>query len=343
MSPQVTTNTVFLGLDIGKSIHAYAAVDAVGDVVDHGKVRTDKRSLRSFVAKTRKAYQDVVIGVEATSFYHESVARAFLEAGIVVRVVNPQLTTTKAIRSSVRSVKTDASDAVGIAQKLREKRGRIGYDFCWDAERRALQALGRSYAHLLWQRQSLKAHVSVYAERGLRREYAPRVAALEPEIKRVGSLLISEAERIYPAEFRIMLAIRGIAEETAARFLAETMGTERFRNGHALAGFAGLDPRVKESGTSIRGKGSMTKTGSPILRQILGWTGMNIVRLNPSFKRRFEYDVARGKPRGVAYGSIARRLAVVLHTCLSQKVPFDPSLVGAPQGAVALDAPSAAA
>lgn len=328
MSPHVTTNTVFLGLDIGKSLHAYAVVDSVGMILEQGKLRTDKRSLRSFAGRMRKTFADAVVGAEATSFYHESVAKAFLERGIAVHIINPQLTTTKAMRSSVRSVKTDAGDAIGIAHKLREKRGQIGYPFSWDPDRRALQALGRSYDHLLWQRQSLRAHVEVYAERGLRAEYAPRLTALEPEIKRVQQLLISEASRVFPVEFEIMLAIRGIAEDTAARFLAETMGMERFRDGHALAAFAGLDPRVKESGTSVRGRGSMTKNGSPILRQVLGWTSVNLVRFNPVFRRRFEYDVARGKPRGVAYGSIARRLAVILYHCLSRKVPFDPARVG---------------
>lgn len=328
MSPHVTPNTVFLGLDIGKSVHAFAVVDASGEVLEQGKLRTDKRTLRSFTGKIRRLYPDVIIGAEATSFYHESIGKAFLERALAVRVVNPLLTTTKATRDSVRSVKTDAADAVGIAQKLREKRGRIGHPFSWDAERRALQSLGRSYDHLLWQRQSLKAHVSVYAERGLRLQYAPRVATFEPEIKRLRGLLVSEAERIFPDEFRIMVGIKGIAEDTTARFLAETMGTERFLSGHALAAFAGLDPRVKESGTSVRGRGSMTKTGSPILRNLLGWGAVNIVQHNPAFRQRFEYDLSRGKPRGVAYGSIARRLAVVLYRCLSERVAFDPAKVG---------------
>jgi transposase len=339
MSPHVTSSTIFIGLDIGKSEHAFAAVDVSGEVLEQGKLRTDKRSLRSFVSRTRTKFPNLIVAAEATSFYHESIAKAFLEAGLAIQIVNPQLTTTKALRTSVRSVKTDATDAVGIAQKVREKRGRIGYAFTWDTDRRTLQALGRSYDHLLWQRQSLRAHISVYAERGLRPEYAPRIDVLASEIERVKGILVVEAQRIFPAEFQIMRDIKGIGEETAARFLAETMGMERFTDGHALAAFAGLDPRVKESGTSVRGRGSMTKTGSPILRQLLGWTGVNIVRFNPVFRRRFEYDVARGKPRGVAYGSVARRLAVVLYTCLSRRIPFDPTLVGAPQLAGVLDRP----
>ncbi|MFH1078049.1 MAG: IS110 family transposase [Patescibacteria group bacterium] len=328
MSRLVTESTAFLGLDIGKSEHAYAIVDSFGEVLARGKLKTDKRSLASFVSKTRKTHPDLVVGAEATGHYHESIAKTFLKAGVGIQVLNPQLTTTKALRSSVRSVKTDASDALGIAQKLREKRGKIGHAFSWDADRRALQALGRSYDHLLWQRQSLRAHVAVYAERGLPSEYAPRPTSLDPEIARLRGDLIREALRVFPTEFGIMTAIPGIGDETAARFLAETMGIERFRDGHALAAFAGLDPRVKESGTSIRGAGSMTKSGSPMLRFLLGWTAKNLVMWSEPFRRRFQYDLERGKPIGVAYGSIARRLTVVLHACLSKQVAFDPALVG---------------
>ncbi len=329
MTRSVTEATLFLGLDIGKSEHAYAFVNSFGEVVDRGKLKTDKRSLGSFVLKTKKNHRDLVVGVEATGFYHEKIARTFLDAGIAVRVLNPQLTTMKAMRSSVRSVKSDASDAVGIAQKLREKRGEIGHVFSWDSDRRGLQALGRSYDHLLWHRQSLRAHVAAYSERGLKADSAPDLAAFDPEIARVRAALIVEAERVYPVEFKILITIPGIAEESAARILAESMGVERFHSAHAFAAFIGVDPRVKESGTSVRGKTSMTKNGSPILRYLFGWSGRNVAQWCEPFRKRLEYDIGRGKPAGVAYGSIARRLAVILYTCLKNKVAFDPDLVGA--------------
>ncbi len=332
MSHSVTESTIFLGFDIGKSEHAFAFVNAVGEVVHRGKLKTDKRSLKSFVSKAQKTHSDLVVGVEATGIYHERLARTFLDAGITVQVLNPQLTTTKAIRSSVRLVKSDAADAMGIAQKLREKRGDIGHPFSWNHERRALQALGRSYDHLLWHRQSLRAHVGMYKERGFAETFAPNPESLEPEISRLRRDLIAEARRVYPVEFEILVAVPGIADETAARMLAETMGIERFRNAHAFAAFVGVDPRVKESGTSVRGKTSMTKNGSPILRYLFGWTGRNVAQWSAPFRQRLDYDIGRGKPAGVAYGSIARRLAVVLYTCLVNKTPFDPSLVGAAAG-----------
>ncbi len=330
MSHTVNEKTQFIGFDIGKSEHAYALVDIFGNVLARGKTRTDKRTLKSLVSKTKKAHPDLVVGIEATGHCHEGIARAFHDAGVTVRVLNPQLTTTKALRSSVRLVKSDAADAEGIARKLCEKRGAIGQVFTWNEERRALQALGRSYDHLLWHRQSLRAHVAMHEERGLRVRYSPEAGILDPEIARLRSHLIQEARRIFPAEFGIMIGVPGIADETAARILAETMGLDRFHSAHAFAAFMGVDPRVKESGTSVRGKTSMTKNGSSLLRFVFGWSARNVSVWCEPFRKRLDYDISRGKPAGVAYGSIARRLAVILHTCVVNRVPFDPALVGAP-------------
>ena len=328
MSSSFALVDVFVGLDIGKSNHAYAVVGANGEFIERGLAKTDRRSLSALVAKLLKVYPRMIVGAEATSYYHEAIARMFLERGVTIRVINPQLTTTKIMRSSMRSVKTDASDAEGIAQKLREKQGRIGHPFTWDPERRALQDIGRSFAHLLELRQSLKGRVDAALERGLATAYAIDISCLDAEILRAKQHLIQEAHRVFPEEMAIMCAIRGMGEDTSARFLAETMGMERFSDGHALAAFAGLDPRVRQSGTSVHGKGAITKTGSPLLRRTLCWGGRNLVMWNTAFRERFERDVARGKPRGVAYGSIARRLAVVLYVCLTKRIAFDPDQFG---------------
>lgn len=43
----------------------------------------------------------------------------------------------------------------------------------------------------------------------------------------------------------------------------------RFANARQAAAFAGLDPRQHESGTSVRGKPRMSKTGHVFLRKAL--------------------------------------------------------------------------
>jgi len=51
--------------------------------------------------------------------------------------------------------------------------------------------------------------------------------------------------------------------------IAEIGNIERFYSGKALVAFAGIDPRVKQSGNSLKRNTRITKRGSPHLRHIL--------------------------------------------------------------------------
>lgn len=319
---------IYLGLDIGKLTHTWALVDAQGTTCATGAITTDERELTRFAYAMTEAHAELCVGCEATGRYYETVAIAFLRAGVTLRIVNPALTTTKALRRSMRSVKTDAADAVGIARRLGETRGEIGSPFTWQEAERALQALGRYLNTLKRARQRLQQAVTDYRERPLPHVGQFRAHFLDHEIIRVRDHLIHEAGRLYPGPMRLLVAIDGVGEESAARLLAEVMDLRRFPSSAALVAFTGMDPSVKESGTSVRGRGAMTKAGSPLLRHHLGWLAHTLVQWNPVFRERFLRAKEAGKPHGVAYGIVARKFVTVAYQCIASGTPFDASRVG---------------
>lgn len=84
----------------------------------------------------------------------------------------------------------------------------------------------------------------------------------------------------------------------------------RFKNARQVAAYAGLAPRVFQSGTMDR-KGSITGAGNRYLRSILvevSWLGL---RTNPWMKQVFD-RVCRGCPsrRKIAIVAVARRLLI---------------------------------
>jgi len=319
--------TLYFGLDIGKSSHAYALVDETGSTVESATVSNSERKLDSLAKRLADGKTALVVGCEATGSYYERAAIAFSKVGVEVRVINPALTTTRALRSGMRSTKTDAADALGIARKLAEKRGDIGTSFAWNPETRRLQALGR---HLKWLRRtraSLKTRVKSVDERPFE-SLGLNAKALDDEVARVEAELISETQRVRSDDFRLLIAIRGVGELTAAKLLAEAGDLSRFPRSAAFAAFVGLDPTVRQSGSSVRGKSRMSKAGSSYLRHTFGWTAKLLVRWNPAFRARFEYDLERGKPVGVAYGIIARKFATVAFHCITEGEAFDESKIG---------------
>jgi transposase len=58
-------------------------------------------------------------------------------------------------------------------------------------------------------------------------------------------------------------------------------------NRSEIVALAGLDPKRKESGTSVRGKASISKAGQPQLRKILYFSCMSSIRFNDRIERYY--------------------------------------------------------
>ncbi len=326
--PLGMTSRTYVGFDIGKFEHAYAIIGPDGSLLERETVSTDLSVLRPLVERIRTEFPRAVAICESTGYYHEPLGRECLAVGLELRIVNPVLTTTKALRRNVRSVKTDLTDAERLAIRLRETEGVFGYPFVWDERTRALHALGRSVFLLMRQRSAIDTHFRSLIERPIMNVTAPNPLLWETELERLKAELVRLATEMYPEEMRFLDDIRGIGPYLAASLLAEIGDVRRFRRSASLVAFAGMDPRVRLSGVSIHGIGRMTKSGSHILRRHVGWAAHTLVQWNPAFRTVFQNAMGRGKPGGVAYGIVARKFITVLHQVLVHRVPFDGTRVG---------------
>ena len=111
------------------------------------------------------------------------------------------------------------------------------------------------------------------------------------EIKSFLSLYDTIQEEIDSVEDRIYLhmskinthiqSIEGIGMVSAATIIAEIEDITRFINPNKLLAFAGLEPRLYQSGTQ-EFKGRMNKKGSVVLRRVLMNCAESILIKNPS-------------------------------------------------------------
>ena len=318
----------YVGFDVGKASHSFAVVTEAGAICESGEVSTRSREMRSLVRRLSRTYPGAIAVCESTGIYHEQLGTTCLAEGLALQIVNPLLTTTKALRRNVRSVKTDRSDAERLAQRLREVEGAFGYPFTWNDDWRRLHALGRSLNLLVRHQVALQRHVDTMLERPLDAPVLPNRMLIDGEVNRLRSELARLARVSFPIEMEILTSIKGVGDYSAAVVLAEAGDVRRFPTSAALVAFAGIDPRIKRSGTSVNGLTHMTKAGSPLLRRTVGWLAHTLVQWNPAFDQVFARAVERGKPLGVAYGIISRKFLTVAYQCLKRRVPFDPSLVG---------------
>lgn len=132
----------FVGIDIGKSRHAYAVVDAAGTELASGEFAGTAAGFAK-LTQVLLRFDIEMIGMEATGHYWRNLWHALGHAGYERRLLNPTATVYYR-RMSLTRHKTDALDALCIARYLAAVRpeGR-GMDV---AEQESLRSLARAQA-----------------------------------------------------------------------------------------------------------------------------------------------------------------------------------------------------
>jgi transposase len=123
-------------------------------------------------------------------------------------------------------------------------------------------------------------------------------------------------------------SIPGLGERTIAALLAFGIDPEHFHDARQAAAFAGLNPRLHESGT-FKGKPRLSKIGHAFLRKALYMPAMVTLYKTAWGKRFRERLAAAGNPPKLIIGAMMRKLIQVAFGVLKSGKPFDPALHGA--------------
>ena len=113
---------IYVGVDVGKSKHAAAAVNEVGACVMQPRFFTqDAGGFASLFGALEElgGSESVVVGMEATGHYWKVLRHALVARQYRVDVINPLITSREA-SADVRGRKSDKLDALAIANVLRK-------------------------------------------------------------------------------------------------------------------------------------------------------------------------------------------------------------------------------
>ena len=300
----------FLGIDISKrDFHAAILDDAS---TSERAFPNNPRGYRQLSAWLRKLnVQSVHSCMEATRKYWEALALYLHRERVLVSVVNP--TQVKAFAASeLLRVKTDSVDAGLIARFCRSNHPAL-----WNppaASVRELQSLVRRLEGLKSDRQQQ-----------LNRFDGERT---EPELK---GLIKSFDRAIRETERRIRVCIRehagmqiksdllcsipGIGERTASLLLAEIFLRNDFVGAKQVVAYAGLAPRIRQSGTSLRINGGLCKIGNSRVRKGLFFPAIVGSKRNPVLAAFAKRLAAKGKAKMSIVGALMREVDPVSRTC----------------------------
>jgi len=264
--------------------------------------------------------------MEATGTYGEALATYLHEAGHLVSVVNPAVIKAYG-QSRLSRTKTDKADATLIAQFCSER-----HPPQWQplpAEIRELQALVRRLDSLLEMRQMEANRLEVStAARAVTESLVGHLAFLDEEVARIESLIRTHIDN-HPGlqeQRDLLLSIPGIGLTTAAKLLSEILDVKLYGSARQLAAFAGLVPRIHESGSSIKRKARLSKTGAPRLRKALYFPAIVAIKHNPQIRALGVRMKGRGKCPMQIIGAAMRKLVHIAYGVLKSGRPFDPEM-----------------
>ncbi len=264
--------------------------------------------------------ESAVVGLESTGDYHLKAVTFFLDKGFTVKIINP-LITRQYIRATIRGTKTDRSDAELICKLVADGHGETAEMHRICDEKKELLRLAATIVRCTTQLKLRLANTQRKELAGLAKAER-QLKKLIVQAKAVSDSLVDEATAEQSPEEQHVDSIPGFAPKLAAVVVHEIGNIHRFKNAASLVAFAGLDPRVKESGLNAHGRGRITKRGSPYLRCAL-YLAANIARqFDSELETYYAKKKAEGRHHTEALCIIARKLVYRIYAVWTEGRPY---------------------
>ena len=312
-----------VGIDVSKAKLAVVLIAASGKTFHKSCANTPAGHAELVRWLRRQVEAPVRIGLEATGGYQEAVALALHDAAHHVSVLNPSAVEAYG-RSQLRRAKTDPSDAAVIADFMRTQTPPRWVPA--PPEARQLQALVRRLDALLEMRTQESNRLELAAPI-VRPSIEATVAHLDTEVAAIKRQIAAHIDQFPTLRTQrdLIVSIPGIGETTAAIVLGELLDISRFTSAREAAAFSGLVPHVRQSGTSIRGRGTLSRLGAARRRKALYFPALTAIRHNLPLQRFAARLRAAGKPKMVIVAAVMRKLIHQIFGVLRSRRRFDPT------------------
>lgn len=314
--PKMSKKKVFaVGIDVSaKELHV--AVEGLDEVLvfpntAEGHVKLAKR--------ITKGGRHARVVLEATGMYHLDVALQLANTSrCEVMVANPRATHAfhRALGTRAKTDKVDAGSLLQFARSMPF--------VLWTAPDKVVLEF-RAYARYLDQLIKEKVRLQTQLEAAASSSASPawvieqlqrRLDDSERNITGVRDRMAEHCDEHHAIRDAVarLVTIPGIGTTTAMRLVADFLLLDPDMTSKEITAWAGLDPRPRESGTSVRGRRSISKHGSSRARAALYMAAVAAARCKGplrGFYQRISGPEGAKKPGKVGIVAVMRKLLVV--------------------------------
>jgi len=324
---------LYAGLDIHKNFCQAIIMTKDGEIVKEERIESEKKNLVEFF----DGFENINVAFEASTNYEYFYD---LLDSLNYNVCLSHPLKTRLIAES--RVKTDKIDAKALADLLRGNL--LPSSYVPPKEIRELRHLVRHRIFLGRHRAKLKNQIhaellrrnlkysrpNVFTKGGIKWLQGLDIPAINSYLviynAVVNELMAVELkiniEAMKHDEVRLLITIPGIGAYSALLIFSEIGDINRFSSEEKLFSYAGLIPRIHQSGqTSYHGR--ITKEGSKHLRWIL----VEAIRIHIQYApdsniTKYYYRLKKKKPGNIATIAAARKLLQVIYHMLKNKDEF---------------------
>ncbi|HGO7623005.1 TPA: IS110-like element ISNgo3 family transposase, partial [Neisseria meningitidis] len=264
--------------------------------------------------RIRKAY----IGMEATGIYYEKAAD-MLSSYYTVYVINP-LKIKDYGKSRFNRTKTDKADSNLIADYIKRHQDTlIPYQI---PKNKALQKLINLKNQLHQHQKQIKNRLHSTEEDFIRNIHQDLIDTIQDKMEQV-KIAISEQikKQTDNNHYRNLQTIPSIGKDTASVLYAQ-LTEKHFKTANQFVSYAGLSPAIIQSGTSVRGRGRLSRYGNRRLKSTLYMPALCAYRFN-AFPKLINNLKKAGKPKMVIIVAIMRKLAKLAYYIVKTGQPYD--------------------
>ncbi|HGP0393983.1 TPA: IS110-like element ISNgo3 family transposase [Neisseria meningitidis] len=307
-----------IGLDISKDT-IDATLHKTNGSIHYIKFKNNDDGLKQFRLwikgnRIRKAY----IGMEATGIYYEKAAD-MLSSYYTVYVINP-LKIKDYGKSRFNRTKTDKADSNLIADYIKRHQDTlIPYQI---PKNKALQKLINLKNQLQQHQKQIKNRLHSTEEDFIRNIHQDLIDTIQDKMEQV-KIAISEQikKQTDNNHYRNLQTIPSIGKDTASVLYAQ-LTEKHFKTANQFVSYAGLSPAIIQSGTSVRGRGRLSRYGNRRLKSTLYMPALCAYRFN-AFPKLINNLKKAGKQKMVIIVAIMRKLAKLAYYIVKTGQPYD--------------------
>ena len=303
--------------DVAKDSLVAVQSDKSATVKQKFIVNNTSKDINHFFDQISKT--NILVTAESTGDYHRELAISCIERNIPFRLLNP-ITTKQFTKATVRKKKTDITDALIIAKLALQGEGTEVTEETFSTLKPTIRtAMKLSNIH-----RALKV-ITKRFETFFPQEINLITALKDCDMAVSQSRIIFRErglEQVDPITKKLLVSLPGIGDTLATLLVSEIGSVKRFHSGKSLVAYAGLDPKVRHSGTALHHNTNLTKRGSPYLRGAL-FLAAAVARIyDPELKAYYQKKRDEGRVFREAVIAVARKLTYRVYAVLKRGTPY---------------------